>query len=197
MKTAISAACSEPAAAIKAEKHALREEILGQRRAMGETARAAAAAVICDRLLNLPEYRRAKRVAAFYPMAEEVDIRPVLEDCLRHKEYLALPRVADRQKRRLCFHQIQRLEDLVPGFGGIREPSDGEAIPPQTFDFIVVPAVAIDAEKKRIGYGGGFYDTLLLSVTGTFACSPVFRCQRVKSLPCEGHDQSINFIITE
>jgi len=44
---------------------------------------------------------------------------------------------------------------------GIREPEEGEVIPVDQLDMVIVPSVALDKEGGRIGYGKGFYDRYL------------------------------------
>ena len=43
----------------------------------------------------------------------------------------------------------------------IREPSEGEILPPDIFDLVLVPLLAIDVDGFRIGYGKGYYDRWL------------------------------------
>ncbi len=63
------------------EKRALRREVLARRRDMGAEKRAAASAVICEKIRALPQFARARSVLAFAPMEEEVDIWPLLAEC--------------------------------------------------------------------------------------------------------------------
>lgn len=190
-----SAACSEIAAA----KTALRKRVLRARGAMSAAARAAASARICAALLRAPELTEAKVVAAFAPMAEEVDIRPLLAECRRAGKQVALPRVCGR--RRLVFHFVneEQVAMLRPGYKNILQPEENFPVaPPQTFDFAIIPAVAVDSRLARLGYGGGFYDTLL-SVSGfrAVSCAAVFRCQRVPEVPAETHDRRVKMVFSE
>lgn len=182
---------------IKQQKQALRRRILQQRAALGAAARASESAQICRRLLQLPEFQRARCIAAFAPMGEEVDLWSVLDDCVARQKTVALPRVADAAARALSFHAYRRRADLQSGYRGIEEPApDAKNIPVYLFDFIIIPAVAIDRRKKRLGYGGGFYDKVLFEAPQATSCATIFRCQRVEFLPSEPHDRPVKLFIS-
>lgn len=165
---------------------------------MGVEARRAASAVICAKIRALPAYRRANCVAAFAPMAEEVDIWPILEDAHQHGKTVALPRIVDAKARQIAFHRFLGQSSLVSGVKGIAEPSaDSPPVAARLFDFLLVPAVAVGKDRTRVGYGGGFYDIFLSNPVGTPSFAPIFRCQSVNIVPREAHDQRVDFIITE
>ena len=65
------------------------------------------------------------------------------------------------------------------------------------FDFVLIPAVAVDKKYHRLGYGGGFYDTFLASLNNTFTCATVFQCQIVNDVPQDVHDQTVQHVITD
>jgi 5-formyltetrahydrofolate cyclo-ligase len=52
---------------------------------------------------------------------------------------------------------------LINNSWGIPEPAADPAteVPPEAFDAVLVPLLAVDATGQRVGYGGGFYDRLL------------------------------------
>lgn len=195
MTTATLAACSD--ASIAAQKQDLRAQILAARRAMPPASRSRAAAQICKRLLALPELAAARCVAAFMPMKEEVDIRPLLNFCCKTGKTVALPRVC--APRKLQFHAVDRLELLSAGYKDILEPpADLPSVSPEKFDFAIVPAVAIDSAKNRLGYGGGFYDIFLKSLNrAAKSCAPVFGCQRVVAVPRAPHDMAVDMVFSE
>jgi|KBSMisStaDraftv2_1062788.scaffolds.fasta_scaffold01126_5 5-formyltetrahydrofolate cyclo-ligase len=52
-------------------------------------------------------------------------------------------------------------ESLVKNSFGIREPADGELVPVEWIDLVLVPLLAFDEKGFRVGYGMGFYDKFL------------------------------------
>lgn len=60
-------------------------------------------------------------------------------------------------------HYVLKVETkLIENTKGIPEPMDAEEAPLDHLDLIFVPLLICDKEGYRIGYGGGYYDRLLL-----------------------------------
>ena len=195
MNTAPSADCSDIAAA----KRNVRRRVLAARALMSADERAAESAEVCARIAKLPQLARAKCVAMFAPTKDEVDIRPLADELRRAGKKIALPRIVG--PRRMTFHFVAAADAprLRPGAKNILQPPpDLPPAAPQMFDFAVVPAAAIDKNLNRLGYGGGFYDTMLAD--GFFraaTCAAVFRCQRIASVPAEPHDCRVDMAFLE
>ena len=75
-------------------------------------------------------------------------------------------------------------------------------------DLIIVPAVAFDYTKNRIGFGGGYYDTFLSRIllnnrnNGKNRNKPLiigvcYDFQLIDYIPSEVHDIKVDCIITE
>jgi len=72
---------------------------------------------------------------------------------------------------------------------GIEEPTFGEEVKPEKFDFVIVPLLAYDLIGNRIGYGAGFYDNFLKH------CTP--ECIFIGVSFFEPEDKSINTYPTD
>lgn len=97
------------------------------------------------------------RLGLYWPMAGEVDLRPLADlPCLASR--LALPAVAGQ---RLLYRPWQPGEALPHDDCGIPAPppSAGE-LTAGALALLLVPALAIDRQGLRLGYGGGWYDRL-------------------------------------
>ncbi|MDX1484054.1 MAG: 5-formyltetrahydrofolate cyclo-ligase [Alphaproteobacteria bacterium] len=136
-------------------------------------------------------------IAGYWPVADEVDLRPLLSALHRRGHRMALPRVLRRNAplRFLRWHPGDRLE---PGFAGIPEPDAGaEEIHP---DVILVPLLGFDGTGRRLGYGGGFYDRSLASLRRRqeiCAIGIAYADQEVDSLPPGDHDEPLDWVVTE
>ena len=89
--------------------------------------------------------------------------------------------------------------DLVDARYGLREPTGprlGVAALADV-DVVLVPALAVDAEGRRLGQGAGCYDRALLHVpTQTPVLAVVFDDERLtESLPEEPHDRRVGGVL--
>jgi 5-formyltetrahydrofolate cyclo-ligase len=84
---------------------------------------------------------------------------------------------------------------LHAGPFGVLEPVVDPTFSWEHVDAVVVPALAVDHDGWRLGYGGGFYDRMLRNVHLPTVC-PIFGWELVPSLPHEVHDVRISHIVT-
>ena len=80
---------------------------------------------------------------------------------------------------------------------GIPEPFSKKKVYP---DIILVPMLAFDTRKFRLGYGGGFYDRYIQrikKIKKIFTVGIAFSFQEVKKLPTNKFDKKLDFILTE
>ncbi|MBE8158336.1 MAG: 5-formyltetrahydrofolate cyclo-ligase [Betaproteobacteria bacterium] len=191
--TAISAVCSNSPVA---EKRFWRQQVLSARRRMTKSRRRAGGAALCQKIIEFPAFAAAQCVAAFAPMETEPDIWPVIEHCWKSGKTVALPRV--REARQLTFHAVSSRQGLEKNAWGIFEPPQNfPEIGAHVFDFVIVPAVAADSRRRRLGYGGGFYDTFVAKLTHATTCAPIFDCQLIAQTPAEPHDAQIDFVFLD
>ncbi|SAI51231.1 5-formyltetrahydrofolate cyclo-ligase [Bordetella ansorpii] len=104
--------------------------------------------------------RRLQSVAAYWPMADEPDLRPLLEQWVEAGVQVSLPRIAALGKP-LEFRNWTPGTPLREGHFGIPE-SDGDLCKP---DIILVPTLGYTDTADRLGYGGGYYDRTLAALT--------------------------------
>lgn len=83
---------------------------------------------------------------------------------------------------------------LKTGSFGILEPDETEkGIKP---DLIIVPGIAFDHQRNRLGRGKGYYDRLL-SDTSIPTIGICFHFQLFDQIPTDIHDQKMSLIITD
>ena len=156
-------------------------------------AREAMSRSICRRVSSLVREKNFRRVAVFAARPGEVDLLSLL-DLLPDREWY-FPLV--HEGRRLSFHRVCHHGELVAGSWGIREPGPGcPELHAGEMDLIVLPGAAFTRDGKRLGYGGGFYDTLLAGpAAGVPLAGVCFPCQLLDDLPMEAHDRHVDMVI--
>lgn len=152
--------------------------------------------LITGELVRLKEYSEAKTILAYVSMQEEVSTAGFITKANGDGKCVVVPAV-DPGKESMTLHKIKSLEELAPGYLGIREPKDRTcAIPCEKLDLAVVPGLAFDRRGNRLGRGKGMFDRLFEGAK----CPKValaFDFQLVDSVPVEKHDFPVDVIITE
>jgi 5-formyltetrahydrofolate cyclo-ligase len=78
---------------------------------------------------------------------------------------------------------------------GVHEPT-GEVVELRDIETLVVPAVAVDLEGRRLGRGRGHYDATLGAFGGR-SIALVFESQLVPEVPVGEHDHPVDAVCTE
>lgn len=148
---------------------------------------------IANKLTALKEFKEAKTILFYASMPEEVATLEVIESYIEDKRII-LPRT---ENQHLVLHHLKNIQHLQKGKHQILEPTlDLDVVDPSTVDLVIVPGLAFDEQKNRLGFGKGYYDRLLPMLN----CPKVglaYECQIVKDVPSEDHDHPLDMIVTE
>jgi 5-formyltetrahydrofolate cyclo-ligase len=191
---------SAESASILNQKRSLRRAMDNRRTNLPAAERDRASREACERLVNLPELRevaaRGGCVAGFVAVRSELDPSPALSEARRRGARVAFPRVADDARPRLRFH-VATEADLRPGRFGIPAPEAGEAeVALQDIDLMLVPGLAFDADGRRLGFGGGYYDEVLAAARPCVV-GVGYDFQVVDTCPVEAQDQRVDCVVTD
>ncbi|MBS6195774.1 MAG: 5-formyltetrahydrofolate cyclo-ligase [Clostridiales bacterium] len=175
-------------------KQLIRKEIYKRRKAASAETVAADSHEICKALTGLEEFSGAEWIYLYIDCKNEVMTGEIMERALQMGKRVAAPKVIGKD---MVFYEIFSREDLEPGYFGIPEPREGlkEAVGEE--GLLLMPGVAFDREKHRVGYGGGFYDRYLEKHTGHFKAAVAFEFQMMDQVPTEPTDILPDLVITE
>ena len=173
-------------------------------RALARSKRRAAAALgseagerLRESFLSALPLPPAQVVAGYWPLPEEIDVRPLMTNLHLSGHVLVLPVVVGRGQP-LIFRRWRPSLPLDAGVYGISVPS-AEA-PEATPGVLLVPLLAFDGEGRRLGYCAGYYDrTLATPMAGRdiLAIGAAYAAQRLDSLPAGASDQRLDWVVTE
>ena len=174
----------------------MRKQIRALVQKISPAAREAASAQARALLKEQSIWKDAASILFFAPVANEVDVWPLLKEALADGKIAALPRY-DSASNDYSACRVQNLQtEIGPGQFGIREPKTGcPEIPLERLGLILVPGVAFDLRGCRLGRGRGFYDRLLTEVHG-IKCGVAFDEQIVDEIPVGTLDIQVDFILT-
>ncbi len=168
-------------------------------------------AQITERVLVHEAFQGADAVLLFASYRSEVDTTEMIQKALELGKQVYLPKIElneKTQREEMVFYRMFALEELQPGYKGIREPRAEVRLEGATQLLMLLPGAVFDPEGNRIGYGGGFYDRYLECVERRFRAEPrtklykiglAFECQVVKQgfIPTEQHDARVDEVVTE
>lgn len=178
-------------------KRALRADMAARRQSLGESMRRAAAASLRDLFFLEAPIRLPAVVSGFWPIRDEIDVRPLMDALVDAGAQLVLPVVQGRGQR-LLFRAWRPGEPLEAGvFGTLQPPASSETREP---DALLVPMLACDGEGWRLGYGGGFYDRTLADLRSRCSVTAIgvgFDLQLVPEVPHGADDQRLDWLLTD
>lgn len=160
-----------------------------------------AAATLAARIISLPEFELARRLAVYFAVNGEISLEPVIDRALDEGKQVYLPNL-DRQALRFSpyFHgqkmRINRFRLPEP------DVADEEMLPPEKLDLVLAPLVAFDAACHRIGMGGGYYDRSFAFRKDTAQRTPALigvahEMQKVERIVPEVWDVRLDRVITD
>src|SRR5690606_32759971 len=150
----IDAEIEEAKATLRARAHEQRQQAA---RAAGDEAAAAAA----EHFFEGVALHADDVVAAYWPIRDELDCRPVLARLMDNGQRVCLPVVVGDEQP-LELRLWERDAPLYPsGFGTLAPIETAPVVVPQV---ILVPLLAFDVVGTRLGYGKGHYDRTIAAI---------------------------------
>lgn len=143
--------------------------------------------ILAEKLVQTEEYKNAKNIMLFHPLKNEVNLLPLLDD---KSKIFYLPRIKGDELECCRYSAGDKLCDSC---FNTKEPVC-EACKKSNIDLIIVPALACDKKKYRLGYGGGFYDRFLQDFKGgKIVCIPEELI--VSTVYPESHDIKMDLVL--
>ncbi len=179
------------------EKRTLRSAMLAWRGGLADEERREAAHGLLETLRRERPFATPAVVSGFWPIKDEIDIRPLMIELFNGGCQLALPVVQGRGQA-LLFRAWRPGDPLEAGvFGTLQPAARRETVEPEV---LIVPLLACDTQGWRLGYGGGFYDRTLAGLRArrrAIAVGVGFDAQLIPEVPYGPSDQRLDWMLTD
>ncbi len=152
---------------------------------------------IFNRVINTKEYVENKVVLTYVSKGFEVDTIRLIKYSLSIGKEVYVPFVTDK-KRVMEFYKINSLDELNESNFGVLEPLPNETnkYKKELKGLCIVPAIAVDYNGYRIGYGGGYYDYFLRD-NNCCTFGLVYNEFMVSKIEIDEFDKRVDYIVTE
>ncbi|MDX9697183.1 MAG: 5-formyltetrahydrofolate cyclo-ligase [Bacteroidales bacterium] len=147
---------------------------------------------IFETLEKLPEFAKSRIVMAYWSMDDEVNTHDFILKWYPEKRFV-LPSVKGDE---LELREFTGTQSMSAGSSfGISEPIKLYTDSVENIDLVVVPGVAFDNNKNRLGRGKAYYDKLLKG-TKAFKVGVCFDFQFVEHVPTNEFDVKMDCVVT-
>lgn len=172
------------------EKNNIRQQIKKLKTTLTPQYRQQSAVAVKNAVEQLPQYAASRSILLYNSLPDELSTYPMLCEWYPHKK-IYLPIVEGDE---ITIGEY-RPGQMHKGAYGIIEP-EKNITGPVEIDMAIIPGIAFDADKTRIGRGKGYYDKLLSRIN-TYKIGIAYHIQLLANLPCQPHDIKMDCIITE
>ena len=160
-----------------------------------------AAAALLQKIVALEAYRDAQRLAVYFAVNGEIGLDPVIDHALAAGKRVYLPNLDQQSLRFSPYFRAQKMR--INKFR-LPEPDvgDEEMLQAAELDLVLAPLVVFDANRNRIGMGGGFYDRSFALRKDPAVLRPVLigvahELQKVDQIVPEDWDVRLDMVVTD
>ncbi|MDO4334963.1 MAG: 5-formyltetrahydrofolate cyclo-ligase [Bacteroidales bacterium] len=173
------------------EKSEIRRKIKQLRMMLSDIEKEQAAQEVFARLENTAAFMMADKILVYHSLPDELQTISFLKKWAGRKHFF-LPRVNGVNLDLLPYVE----GNLERGAFDIEEPTGSELADVDEIDLMIIPGVAFDRRRNRLGRGKGFYDRLLSTSRAT-KIGVGYEFQLMDEMPCEPHDVPMDIVITQ
>ena len=181
---------------LQIKKDEIRKQILEKRSSLSHEEVDKKSELIIENLA--PYLKNAQNIMIFTDMKNEVRITKLIE--LYPEKNFFISKIVNSKNREMKINKYNENELVLHKFGYYESSSD-DFYDEKILDIVIVPALAFDSSKNRIGFGGGYYDTFLNKVReknkNTLFIGVCYDFQMIEEVPIEGHDITLDLVINE
>ena len=176
-------------------KDEIRKNIIKERNTLRENFVNEKSDIIINKLCKIIDKKKLENIMIFMDMKNEIQVTKLI-NIYPNKNFF-IPKCFAKGVMKINKYNKN---ELIKHKFGYYESSSKNYIDENILDLIIMPGVAFDENKNRIGFGAGYYDRFLLKFGKNQMPLTIAVCydfQVINDIPAEAHDQKPHFIITE
>lgn len=180
---------------VRAWRVRTRAQLVAYRDGLTAEARTQSSTAIMQGLRDSGLLTAHERIGFYWPMPGEIDLRPLMLELIAAGKTAALPVIRDHGQP-LEFWRWQPEAALDhSGPWDIPSPAERSLV---AVSALLVPMLGFDANKHRLGHGGGYYDRTLASMEPRpLSVGVVYEACRLRTVYPQAHDIPLDFIVTD
>lgn len=181
-------------------KKDLRKKIIAKRNSLSHKEITKISNSILNHLYSLSIYKDAAAIMSYVSINKEICTHCFIRKSIEDGKKVFIPVTQPTTKELALSHLIDFDSDLQKGHWGLLEPKKKtfRSQSSELLDLILVPGLAFLQNGHRLGYGGGYYDGFLASLTKPIpTIALAFEFQMADTLPIQAHDIPVDYILTE
>jgi 5-formyltetrahydrofolate cyclo-ligase len=178
-------------------KTELRRQLRRLRSAIPKSARRHCQRRAALHLLRWRRLRQAREVAVYLSVRSELSTAALIELLLRRRRRLWVPLTGPGGSMR--FAPLRRGARLRRDPLGLPRPLKARPLrSARGLDLVVLPLLGFDAQGRRLGNGGGYYDRALAAASARpLRVGYAYAAQEVAAVPAEPWDVRLDAVVTE
>lgn len=181
-----------PWVSVRREKRSMRNIDAQKRRILTPDQIKEASQKIIERIEAMQHFQDAKVVMVYYPVHNEVDLRPLVQKYAQDKIFL-FPSLT-HYTHRMEVRQYEPHVPFVKGRHGIPQPQS--PVYEGSIDMIITPGISFDKHHWRLGRGGGYYDRFLRHYAYAHKVGVCYDFQLHDKAPHWIFDRRVNRVVT-
>ncbi|MEG1432094.1 MULTISPECIES: 5-formyltetrahydrofolate cyclo-ligase [Eubacterium] len=179
------------------DKQTFRKETLAKRKAIYSPVTDAR---IVNRFLASDDYKSCQWIMVYVSFGTEINTHELIRRALTDGKHVVAP-ICVMADHTMILSEIQDFPgDLEEGHYGILEVKK-ECIRPidaRKLDLVLVPGMAFMPDGGRMGFGGGYYDRFLETITPDCKTLGLIREDFIyETIPMDAHDKHAQVLVTE
>lgn len=172
------------------QKKVIRQQIRGLKNGLSPSQKQAQADSVFDKIELLPEFQKSNNIFIYWSLPDELPTQAFIKKWCDKKKFF-LPSIVENG---IVLRHFITSDLMLKGLLGIMEPDSMMGFEGE-IDLGIIPGIAFDKHKNRLGRGKGYYD-LFFSDNLSLKIGVCFDFQLFETIPILSHDVKMDKVVS-